>query len=210
MEYLTATVIAKHWNISSRIVAYYCEVGRVNGAVKKGKAWFIPIDDEKSVDKCYSKHGGQSRNTPQGKPYDGIDSVIDTVYHTGDIYNSLGLTRETLRYYEKIGLIKPKRSQYSQYREFDLFDIARLMAIDFYKKRSFTPAEIIELQNAVTAEEYIEVIQEKIQLLHKTIDSLTEMTDKLQKAKHFFSHTLDTSMEFTIKKKYHPTIFRIP
>lgn len=200
MEYLTAAEISKLWNISSRMVAYYCEAGRISGAVKKGRVWFIPIDAEKPVDKRYSKQGSQNRNNMQGKPYDGSDSGIDAVYHTGDVYNSLGLTRETLRYYEEIGLIKPKRSQYSQYREFDLFDMARLMAIDFYKKRGFTPAEIRELQNAVTAEEYIEVIQGKIKLLHKTIDSLTEMSCKLQKAKQFFSHALDTSMEFTVKE----------
>lgn len=34
-----------------------------------------------------------------------------------DIFNYLGLTREILRYYEEIGLVKPQRGQSSKYRE---------------------------------------------------------------------------------------------
>lgn len=200
MEYLTAAEISKHWNISSRMVAYYCEAGRISGAIKKGKVWLIPINAEKPVDKRCSKQGNQTKNYLQGQPYNSNEIGINAVYRTSDVYNNLGLTRETLRYYEEIGLIKPKRSRYSQYREFDLFDISRLMAIDFFKKRGFTPAEIRELQNAVTTEKYAEVIQEKINLLHKTIDDLTEMLDKLQKSKTFFSHTLNAPLEFIVKE----------
>lgn len=200
MEYLTAAEISKYWNISSRMVAYYCEAGRINGAIKKGKAWLIPLNTKKPVDRRCSKQSNQSKNNLQGKPYKSSGISMDTVYHTGDVYNSLGLTRETLRYYEKIGLIKPKRSQYSQYREFNLLDVSRFMTIDFYKKRGFTPAEIRELQNAATAEEYNEVMQKKIHLLRKNIDDLTEMLDKLEKSKRYFCDITDASLEFTVKE----------
>lgn len=36
MDYLTAMEISLQWNISSRMVAYYCENGRIDGAIKKG------------------------------------------------------------------------------------------------------------------------------------------------------------------------------
>lgn len=49
MEYLTAVEVSKKWNISSRMVAYYCETGRIDGAAKKGKTWFIPAYAEKPV-----------------------------------------------------------------------------------------------------------------------------------------------------------------
>lgn len=200
MNYLTANEIAEIWNISSRMVAYYCEAERINGAVKKGKVWFIPADAEKPVDKRYSKQNSRNTDHLQGEPYHSSENDVSMVYRTGDVYNNLGLTRETLRYYEEIGLIKPKRSKYSQYREFDMFDMSRLMSIDFFKKRGFTPAEIRELQNAATAEEYSEAMKNKIELLRKTIDDLAEMLSKLEKAKHYFSHIMDTSLEFTVKE----------
>ena len=37
MDYLTAAEIANKWKVSSRMAAYYCEAGRIEGAVKKGK-----------------------------------------------------------------------------------------------------------------------------------------------------------------------------
>ena len=35
MDYLTAAEIANKWKVSSRMAAYYCEAGRIEGAVKK-------------------------------------------------------------------------------------------------------------------------------------------------------------------------------
>ena len=51
MDYLTTVEAAKKWNISSRMAAYYCEAGRVKGAVKKGKSWLVPSSAAKPVDK---------------------------------------------------------------------------------------------------------------------------------------------------------------
>ena len=44
MNYLTASEIAKKWNISERSVRNYCAQGRVEGAVQEGKFWRIPED----------------------------------------------------------------------------------------------------------------------------------------------------------------------
>ena len=43
MEYLTATELSKVWNISTRRIGVLCTEGRVDGAIKKGKMWLIPI-----------------------------------------------------------------------------------------------------------------------------------------------------------------------
>lgn len=51
---------------------------------------------------------------------------LNAIYRTSEVVENLGLSRETLRYYEEIGLIKPKRRQSSQYREFDFYDVSRL------------------------------------------------------------------------------------
>lgn len=200
MEYLTAAEISSRWNISSRMVAYYCEAGRIAGAVKKGKVWFIPGNAEKPADKRRLRQKHQNESRLCGEPYSVGEAGINAAYHTSDVSDTLGLTRETLRYYEEIGLIRPKRSLHSQYREFDLFDMSRLMAIDFFKKRGFTPAEIKKLQHAATAEEYAEIMQEKLSLLQKAIDELTEMSDKLEKTKRYFSRTANTSLELTVRE----------
>lgn len=47
MGFLTASQIAKKWNISERSVRNYCQQGGVKGAELKGKTWIIPEDAEK-------------------------------------------------------------------------------------------------------------------------------------------------------------------
>ena len=96
MEYFTAIEISKIWNILSRMVAYYCETGRVEGAVKRGKTWLIPSHAEKPAHKRHAR----KKVTPAK------DSIMltdtDAVYHTKEVSHHLGFTRETLRYYEEI------------------------------------------------------------------------------------------------------------
>lgn len=204
MDYLTASEISKMWNISSRMVAYYCEAERINGAVKKGKVWFIPADAEKPVDKRYSKRKIKSVDSSlSGKIHSVGDIDIDnisTIYRTSDVYNNLGFSRETLRYYEEIGLIKPKRSKYSQYREFDFFDMSHLMAIDFFKKRGFATAEVKELLKASTAKEYAEIMQQKIDFMRRKIDDLHSVLKRLEETKSFYDYTSNTIDKFTIKE----------
>lgn len=122
------------------------------------------------------------------------------VFHTKDVYRHLGFTRETLRYYEEIELISPKRSRDSQYREFDFFDMSHLMAIDFYRKRGFTPMEIKNLLKAEKQEEYDRVIQRQIESLHGKLDELQSMLRQLERAKEFCQYATEKEGEFSIRK----------
>lgn len=51
MNYVTTAELAKMWNISTRMIIFYCEDGRIAGAEKKGRAWLIPADAQKTADK---------------------------------------------------------------------------------------------------------------------------------------------------------------
>lgn len=123
MNYLSAFEIAKIWKVSSRMVAYYCESGRIEGAVKKGKTWLIPENAKKPADRRRTKE-----KLKMELPYMQAEDInqadrerVKDIYKISDVMENLGLSRESLRYYEEIGLIQPKRSKYSQYREYDFF-----------------------------------------------------------------------------------------
>jgi hypothetical protein len=53
MDYLTVKEAGTKWNITGRMVTYYCESGRIPGAEKKGNLWLIPIGTRKPLDKRY-------------------------------------------------------------------------------------------------------------------------------------------------------------
>lgn len=50
MDYLTVREMGEKWGISGRRVTYFCEAGRISGALKKGNLWLVPKDAEKPVD----------------------------------------------------------------------------------------------------------------------------------------------------------------
>lgn len=50
MEFLTSAECAEKWNVSQRWVAIYCKKGRIEGAIKRGRMWFIPEGTEKPID----------------------------------------------------------------------------------------------------------------------------------------------------------------
>lgn len=50
IEYLTVKEAGDIWNVSGRMVTIYCNNGKIDGAIKKGNLWLIPIDAEKPLD----------------------------------------------------------------------------------------------------------------------------------------------------------------
>ena len=50
MGYITASQVAKKWNISQRRVQILCAENRIEGVFKLGETWAIPDDAEKPRD----------------------------------------------------------------------------------------------------------------------------------------------------------------
>ena len=50
MEFMTASQVAKLWNISQRRVQILCAAGRIPGVFKLGDAWAIPANSSKPYD----------------------------------------------------------------------------------------------------------------------------------------------------------------
>lgn len=51
MEFMTTMETSKKWNISERRIRQLLQDGRIEGAVKNGNSWNIPVDAIKPVDK---------------------------------------------------------------------------------------------------------------------------------------------------------------
>jgi len=125
MKYVTAIELSKEWGITNRMITIHCKNGRISGAIKKGTVWLIPANAQKpsgkrstmsnvvTIDENIAKKGMSSI---ENKAEIGSD---ESIYSPRDM-NIWGLTRDTLRYYEKIELIEPRRKIENSYREFDV------------------------------------------------------------------------------------------
>lgn len=50
MEYMTIKEAAAKWGLSERRIQEICELDKVPGVTKFGRAWAVPVDAEKPVD----------------------------------------------------------------------------------------------------------------------------------------------------------------
>ncbi len=96
------------------------------------------------------------------------------------VIKASGLSRETLRYYEKMGLLKPQRQASNGYRLYAADDLQRLEFIFKTKKAGFTIREIrelLDLKNSVSATCRLgrDMAREQIQHVDEKIVALTEI-----------------------------------
>lgn len=92
-----------------------------------------------------------------------------------DIHKNLNIGRETLRYYEKLGLIHPAINEENGYRMFQQEDIYRLFLIDFLKKREFQASEIKQVMDKQTST----IMQD----IHHKKDEIVQEIMRLEKIK---------------------------
>lgn len=50
MEYMTIKQASEKWNVSARRIQVLCAEGRLDGAVRFGRQWAIPVGGEKPTD----------------------------------------------------------------------------------------------------------------------------------------------------------------
>ena len=63
MEYLTTAELSVQWNITPRRIGVLCAEGRIDGAIKKGKTWLIPVGSRKPSDKRFNKHEAENKSS---------------------------------------------------------------------------------------------------------------------------------------------------
>lgn len=93
-----------------------------------------------------------------------------------------GISRQNIRYYEKMGLLNPKRDAGNGYRKYDEEDIERLKAILLFRKLDMPLEEIhklldheIELQQALdTQKNYLQQEKQKLEAALAFCDTIQE------------------------------------
>lgn len=104
MKYTTVAETAKKWNMSERSIRNYCALGKIDGAILKGKTWEIPEDAVKPA-RINAKKDAQSTlldiltAEKKAKISGGIyhQIQIDLTYNSNHIEGSR-LTHEQTRY----------------------------------------------------------------------------------------------------------------
>ena len=100
--------------------------------------------------------------------------MANSTFHIGELSNLFNISVDSIRYYEKKGLICPTRNENNGYREYSLDDfqtlvmIRELLGLDFHKEQI---SEFLKNRNISTTMEMLDtelsIIKEKMEVLQK-------------------------------------------
>lgn len=96
---------------------------------------------------------------------------------TGEFARLAGVTEKTLRYYDKIGLLKPAAIQSNGYRSYSEKDLIKLQRILFLKQLDFSLDDIYAMTSS--EEDLVSSFHIQKQLIDERIDSLETLSDAL-------------------------------
>jgi MerR family transcriptional regulator, copper efflux regulator len=105
-------------------------------------------------------------------------------YQIGEVTRRLGLSADTLRYYEKIGLLPTVTRTLSGLRSYSEKDISRLRFIKRAQRMNFSLAEIGQLlgfrENPQTAKPHVQQLAyDKLQDVEQHLQELNTLRDEL-------------------------------
>lgn len=95
--------------------------------------------------------------------------VIIMNYKIGEVSKMFNISKEMLRYYEKKGVLHPKRIDENNYRVYDEMDIFLLFEIVQYQAMNFHVADIAEMLSNKYMENYAEYLNTYERRLRKEI-----------------------------------------
>lgn len=92
------------------------------------------------------------------------------MYTIGEVAKFLGVSRDTLKFYEKKGLVNPKQEPENGYRKYSSYDIYDIITINFYREIDIEIKKIQEIRESKKVDEIELLLEEKEQRLLEEIE----------------------------------------
>jgi DNA-binding transcriptional MerR regulator len=132
-------------------------------------------------------------------------------YHIGEVAGFLDITPDTIRFYEKEGIIRPYKNKENGYREYGFEDISRLSDILFYRNVDFSIGDIRKIVNGVSSEEMLTMIREKEQEVSKSLAFYGKLLIKMQNWEKLHREALEFENRFELRpmpSSYHKRTYK--
>lgn len=99
-------------------------------------------------------------------------------YQIGEISNLYNIGTDSLRYYEKIGILKPKRSE-SGYRLYSIQDVWKLNVIKDLRSLNFSMEKIKDYIENRTVNHTLQLLEEEKTIVEDKIRELNQLKDNI-------------------------------
>ncbi|MEG0385075.1 MAG: MerR family transcriptional regulator [Solibacillus sp.] len=122
------------------------------------------------------------------------------MYTIGQVAKFLGVSRDTLKFYEEKELVKPKQHIENGYRKYKHFDIYDLTTVNFYREIDIEIKKIQELRKSKSIEGIKSLLEEKEQEVLEEIEYKKILLKKIQLVKDDCEKIKQSLGIFTVKE----------
>lgn len=122
---------------------------------------------------------------------------MDKFFKIGDVAEAKGFSIQTLRYFDRIGLVKPQYvDPETNYRYYSNSQFYKLEIIKYLKSLDVSNDELLKLCDDNDIDQWDEFfldlskrVRQKIDLLHRSIEHIDSLRNRIQYLKQVNSHT---------------------
>lgn len=131
--------------------------------------------------------------------------IMYNTYTIGELAKILGITAETIRYYERKGIIAPIHDQETGYRYYTTWDLHMLIRARCYLGFGLSIEETAGILQSKSLEEIDDLLEEQEQIIQKNIIYQMNLLKRLRTNRKLISRS--ENLNFTLQKR--PGIYRI-
>lgn len=124
------------------------------------------------------------------------------VFHIGELSNLFNISVDSIRYYEKMGLIHPKRNEKNGYREYTMSDFETIVIIRELLGLGFRMDKISDFITNRNINSTIDIMNQKINIIDKSIMELTLKKRSIQNRIKMVESALSLPLDCNVYKKY--------
>ncbi|MRZ79951.1 MerR family transcriptional regulator [Paeniclostridium sordellii] len=122
------------------------------------------------------------------------------MYSIAQVAKFLGVSRDTLKFYEDKGLVNPKKNAENGYREYNQFDIYDITTINFYREIDIEIKKIQEIRTSKSIDDLELLLEEKEQVILDEIEYKKLLLKKVRLIKEDCEKIKQYLGKYTIKE----------
>ncbi|WP_410496086.1 MerR family transcriptional regulator [Cellulosilyticum sp. ST5] len=122
------------------------------------------------------------------------------MYTIGQVAKFLGVSRDTLKFYEEKELVKPKQDDENGYRKYNDYDIYDVITTNFYRHLDIEVKKIQEIRQSKSIIEIEELLGEKKRRIEEEIAYKQLLLKRLEEVEEGCKNIRDYLGKYTIKE----------
>ncbi len=122
------------------------------------------------------------------------------MYTIGQVAKFLGVTRDTLKFYEEKGLVNPNQDAENGYRQYSHLDIYDVLTTNFYREIDMEIKKIQEIRQSQSIEEIESILQDKEERLRAELESKRLLLERIQTVRNDCEKIMRHVGEYSIRE----------